>query len=240
MEPKDLPAVRVVKVGTLRIEDSEAASPFSFQIKSELGIGGGSTVTLIKADRTILVDTGFDFEWLNTIDNHERNTRGLIKALREAEVAPDDIDVIFVTHWHNDHSGNLSVFKRAQYMTSKLLFERLRSDSFIGLDDQEEIAVGVRVLFTPGHTVDHASVVVETLLGGARVRVAITGDAVISHSYFQSGRIWQDNSDFYDITSARKSILRLVEHSDIIIPGHGVPFQTFQPVWAKTPIIDPL
>lgn len=235
MEQKDLPTVRVVKVGTLRLEDSEAASSFSFEIKSELGIGGGSTVTLIKADRTILVDTGFDFEWLNTIDNHERNTRGLIKALRDAEVAPDDIDVVFVTHWHNDHSGNLSVFKRAQYMASKLLLERLGLDSFSGLDDQAEIANGVKVLFTPGHTVDHASVVVETLLGGVRSRVAIAGDAVISHSYFQSGRIWQYNSDFHDVASARKSILRVVEQSDIIIPGHGVPFQTFQPAWAKTP-----
>ncbi|MBN1654705.1 MAG: MBL fold metallo-hydrolase [Deltaproteobacteria bacterium] len=234
VEEKDFPAVRVVKVGTLRLEASEVASTVGFEIKSALGIGGGSTVTLIKANRTILVDTGFDFEWLNTIDNHERNTRGLIRALRNSEAAPDDVDVLFFTHWHSDHSGNLSLFKKAQYMVSKPLSERLGSTSLIGLNDREEIAKGVTVLFTPGHTVDHASLIVDTSIGGVRVRVAIAGDAVISHSYFQSGRIWNYNSDFHDMSIARKSILRIIDHSDIIIPGHGVPFNTFQPEWAKS------
>ena len=229
MKQKDWPRVRVLKVGTICLEASEFASTLTHQIKSDLGIGGGSTVTLIEAEQRILVDTGFDCEWLDTISNDERNIRDLTGALKDLGIRAEDIDVVFITHWHRDHYGNLEAFKDARRMASRPLLERFRLDGFTGLDDGEEIAEGVKVMLTPGHTAEHASVVVDSVLGGVKARVAIAGDAIVSHSYFQAGRIWQCNADFHDVGEAKESIRRLVTQSDIIIPGHGVPFTTSRP-----------
>ena len=112
--------------------------------------------------------------------------------------------------------------------------ERLNLD-FEGVRDGKRIADGVRVVYTPGHTIDHASLLVRTenlrysvrighggkLIGIGEVNIAIAGDAVISSSYYITGRIWKHNSDFYSEEEAIRSIRRLEELADYIIPGHG-------------------
>jgi N-acyl homoserine lactone hydrolase len=233
MNQKHLPKVKILKVGTLCLEASELASTFTLQLKSDLGIGGGSTVTLIEAERRILVDTGFDYEWLDTPSNGERNAKDLVRALRDHGIMPDDVDTIFITHWHKDHFGNLEVFRKAGRLASKGMVHRFELEGFVGIDDQDKIADGVKMMLTPGHTIDHASIIVDSEVGDIKARVAIAGDAVVSHSYFQAGRIWQYNADFYNVEAARESVLRLMDVSDIIIPGHGVPFMSYKPAWAK-------
>ncbi len=226
---KRTPKVKIIKIGTLTQDASEMPSTFNLQLKSDLGIGGGSTVTFIKADQKFLVDTGYDYEWTNTRTNDKRNILNLTRALQIHRISPGDIDVVFITHWHRDHFGNLGIFKKARYMASKSLVNRFGLEQFVGVDDQEEIADGVKVMFTPGHTADQASILVDTTFRGVKARVAIAGDAVISHSYFQLGRIWKSNADFYSTEVARESMLRLAKASDLIIPGHGTPFMTYQP-----------
>jgi len=89
------------------------------------------------------------------------------------------------------------------------------------------------MVLTPGHTAEHASIIIESRLEGVKARLAIAGDVVISQSYFQAGHIWRYNADFYDVETLKNSILRIVESSDVIIPGHGVPFMTYNPDWLK-------
>jgi len=228
-----LPIVKIIKVGTLCHEASEMASTFNLQLKSDLGIGGGSTVTLIEAAQKILVDTGFDYEWKDTPDNNRSNARNLRQALRNEEITPDDIDIVFITHWHKDHFGNLELFKKAHFLASRLLVERFELEYFSGLDDGQQIMKGVKMVLTPGHTAEHASIIIESRLEGVKARLAIAGDVVISQSYFQAGHIWRYNADFYDVETLKNSILRIVESSDVIIPGHGVPFMTYKPDWLK-------
>lgn len=229
MNQNGLPVVKIIKVGTLIYEASELASMLALQIKSDMGIGGGSTATLIEADRKILVDTSFDYEWVNTPDNNKRNARNLTRALGNLGVKPDDIDIVFITHWHRDHFGNIGIFKKAMHLASKCLVERFGLKDFRGIDDREEITNSIRVILTPGHTIDHASLIIDTVVSGLKARIAIAGDAIVSHSYFQSGKVWKYNADFYSIEAAQNSIKQLVEMSDIIIPGHGAPFMTLRP-----------
>lgn len=217
--------VRIVKVGTLCCEASELAG-ISQQVKHELGVGGGSTVTLIDGSTRILVDTGFDYESLNTGTNNARNARGLVMALKLIGMKPDDVDGVFITHWHRDHFGNLPVFDKAEHLASKGLVERFRLKGFRGVNDGETMLPGVEVLFTPGHTVDHASIIVNSMLGGLKARIAVAGDAVLSHGYLQSGRVWQYNADFHNAEEASKSTQHLLELCDVIIPGHGTPFMS--------------
>lgn len=229
-----LPVVKIVKVGTTYIAPSEQASNILLQIKRDLGIGGGSTVTLIEADRRILVDTGFDYECLDTPVNDQKNAGNLIWCLKDLDMVPDDIDVVFITHWHKDHFGNLGIFNKAERLAPNGIVERFGLKDFRGIENQEEITSGVRMILTPGHTIDHASLTVNTVAGGISARVTVAGDAVISHGYFDSGRIWQYNADFFSVEKARQSLIHLIDVSDIIIPGHGAPFMAYKPPWIKS------
>jgi len=231
---KRLSSVRIIKLGTVCFTPSEVASTFTLKIKSDLGIGGGSTATLIDGERKILIDTSFDCEWLDDPGKNERNASNLVRSLGDLGIVPGDVDAVFITHWHRDHFGNLGVFHKAARLASKGLVERFGLEDFVGVDDQEEIGDGVKVMLTPGHTIDHASVMVDSILGGMKARVVIAGDAIISDAYFQSGRIWQYNADFYGLEAARESILRLINASDLVIPGHGVPFMSYRPEWVKS------
>jgi glyoxylase-like metal-dependent hydrolase (beta-lactamase superfamily II) len=219
----------VVKVGTLRLEPFELPGPLTLRCKGALGVGGGSTVALVESDVRLLVDTGFDFEESNDEANRRQNAEKLAFALRLLGLSPEMVDAVFITHWHRDHFGNLDLFPRAKRLVSAPLWERLNRERFGAVKDGEEIAAGVRVVYTPGHTDHHASVLVASRLAGLKTRIAVAGDAVVSCSYFAQGKVWQHNADFYDRGVALESIRRLADMSEIIVPGHGSPFVTFQP-----------
>ena len=119
--------------------------------------------------------------------DHDRSIGG---ALREVGLEPDAIDTVVMTHMHFDHSGGTTrktasgalepVFKRAKHVVQKLEWEdathpheRNRA-SYLGenigplgeagllqlVDGETELAPGVRVIPTPGHTRGHQSVLV--------------------------------------------------------------------------------
>jgi len=129
--------VRVIKIGTVSCEPTELASKLTQQIKSDLGIGGGSTVTLIQTGHLILVDTGFDREWLDTPENDERNATGLASSLGYLGLMAEDIDAVFITHWHEDHFGNLGIFHRAERLALKGMVERFGLHDYTKVDDEE-------------------------------------------------------------------------------------------------------
>jgi glyoxylase-like metal-dependent hydrolase (beta-lactamase superfamily II) len=116
--------------------------------------------------------------------------RSIGDALREVGVEPESIDTVVMTHMHFDHSGGTTrktssgalepVFKRAKHVVQKLEWEdathpheRNRA-SYLGenigplgeagllqlVDGETELAPGVRVIPTPGHTRGHQSVLV--------------------------------------------------------------------------------
>jgi len=119
--------------------------------------------------------------------NHDRS---IGDALREVGVEPDSIDAVVMTHLHFDHSGGTTrrttlgglepVFKRAKHIIQKLEWEdathpheRNRASYLqdnVGplgdagliqlVDGETEIAPGVRVVPTPGHTRGHQSVLI--------------------------------------------------------------------------------
>jgi glyoxylase-like metal-dependent hydrolase (beta-lactamase superfamily II) len=232
------PKCKIIKPGSCTLEAQEIASPTTSRIKYDLGIGGGSNVILIEADKRILVDTGFEYEMygLNS-ENVENNRKNLVSALEHYGYSPEDIEMVFITHWHLDHYGNLDIFKRAQRIASRIVVESKNLVDFISVDDGEEIAEGVKVVHTPGHTLGHASVLVNAKIGhqdqGLSFRIALAGDAIVSLSYFDEGKVWAYNEDFYDKEESRNSMKKLAMSSDVIIPGHGIPFVTFAPKWME-------
>jgi N-acyl homoserine lactone hydrolase len=127
----------------------------------------------------ILVDTGVGWptelvkEW-KVVNRHAAD------ALEQHDLSPADVRIVVNTHLHFDHCGQNAVFKHAPFYIQRTELERARRENditnqwfdFAGarfelLDGDSEVADGVRVVSTPGHTSGHQSVVVETPDGGA-------------------------------------------------------------------------
>jgi len=112
-------------------------------------------------------------------------------ALAEQDLIPSDVGLVINSHLHFDHCGQNPVFKHAPFYIQRTELERARVESpelgdwyeFMGarfelLDGDAEIAPGVRVISTPGHTSGHQCVVIDTaegqqiLIGDAAYRVS--------------------------------------------------------------------
>jgi len=143
----------------------------------------------------ILVDTGVGYpddlvkEW-RVVNRHAAD------ALAEHELSPADVRIVINTHLHFDHCGQNAVFKHAPFYVQRGELERARREDdvtaewfdFAGarfelVDGDSEIAEGVRVVATPGHTVGHQSVIVDADGGGA----LMIGDAAYTADIYEAG-----------------------------------------------------
>jgi len=171
----------------------------------------GSTVTLIKSDKNIVVDTG------SFLDKDK-----IINGLEKENLSPKDIDIIILTHLHLDHTVNTYLFENAN------IFYKLRGKDFDGLIgfpkegkikrfelvDGVKLAEDVSILFTPGHTEDGLSVVVNTSEG----KIVIAGDSFDSKKWID---LDVQPSLCWNLEEFNKSRRKILEVADYIIPGHG-------------------
>ncbi|MFF5976123.1 MBL fold metallo-hydrolase [Streptomyces sp. NPDC012769] len=123
----------------------------------------------------LVFDTGLG-EGSPEADAHYRPVR------RPLAVGPDDVDLVVNCHLHFDHIGGNQRFPRTPVLVQRTeLATALAGDytidallpgvRYVELDGEHEIAPGVRVVPTPGHTDGHQSLVLDhgdrvTLLAG--------------------------------------------------------------------------
>jgi glyoxylase-like metal-dependent hydrolase (beta-lactamase superfamily II) len=214
----------VVKVGTSTVDPGRIASQDLISLKHALGIGGGSSVTLIEGGgERLLVDTGYDKEGDISPENTLANWDKLNNLLGLCGVHPSSISKIFLTHLHRDHSGLVERFPEASWMCYGGELEGYQgplAGRMLAVDEGETVVPNTRVILTPGHTRGHASL----LWANEWVKIAIAGDSILSLSWLNSGYIWKFNSDFGGVEAARKSAKKLLESADLVIPGHGQAF----------------
>jgi N-acyl homoserine lactone hydrolase len=169
----------------------------------------------------ILVDTGVGFhdrlikEW-KVVNRHAAD------ALAEHQLSPADVRIVINTHLHFDHCGQNTVFKHAPFYIQRAELERGRKDEpvtewfdFAGarfelIDGDAEIAEGVRVVATPGHTVGHQSVLVD--MGGGQAMMI--GDAAYTSEIYEAGDqadLARWNGQYADRKSWSDSLRRLRE-----------------------------
>ena len=166
-----------------------------------------STSTLIRTeDRLIVVDTSSRF------------LRPALKtSFRELGVFAKDVDTVVLTHSHDDHTGNLDMFPNAKVYLHEGCPEDLPFKYEVVKEDME-LAEGVRLVHTPGHTPDSMSVFVK-----ADRYYAVAGDAIPLEDNVRKRVPPRLNCD-PDL--AMQSIKSIVRFADVIVPGHGFPFMT--------------
>jgi glyoxylase-like metal-dependent hydrolase (beta-lactamase superfamily II) len=167
-------------------------------------IEADSTSTLIRASNmNIVVDT---------------STKEMLPAIRtsfrQIGVLPKDVNAVVLTHTHHDHCENNDLFKKAKFYVRKE--ECPEGNGFVAVSEDIEIAPGVRLKHTPGHTRGSMSVLVES-----ERRYAIAGDAIPLED---NCRRMVPPGINYDIATAMESIKSITDYADVIVPGHGSPF----------------
>ncbi len=218
--------VRVIKIGSCTLDPGNLASDEGVAIKNELGVGGGSTVTMIcEQNNILLIDTGFEREGDLSAANKVYNGRVLAEMLARHDIAPEAVTKVFVTHCHGDHVGGLEIFSRARWYChhqAREDFPEAWQAKFIGVQAGDELLPRATVLHTPGHTPWHCSILWTD--PARKIRIAICGDAIINLAWLQSGLVWRWNRDFAGAEPARESTGKLLQQADLLIPGHGQPF----------------
>ena len=163
-----------------------------------------SSSVLIRTDeRMIVVDTSTPY------------MRPAIKlSFKQIGVFPKDVDTVVLTHTHFDHVGNNGMFENAEILVHP--DEHGRIDGAKPLDTDKELANGVRIVHTPGHTQGSISVFVK-----ADKKYAIAGDAIPKYGNYE--RMVPPAININE-KAALESIKLITKYADVIIPGHDPPF----------------
>jgi glyoxylase-like metal-dependent hydrolase (beta-lactamase superfamily II) len=201
---------------------------------------------LVRTSRhTILIDTciGCDKTNHRILAWASRTDRSWLKRLGEAGVAPEEIDYVFCTHLHSDHSGWntqlvdgrwVPTFPNARYILSRREVEHaqrtgmpqydenvlpvIRSGQAKLVEDDHALDDEIWLEPTPGHTPGH--VAVHLASGGARG--VMWGDLL--HSPMQCLRpdwwFMIDSDRAQGIASRRRVLEACVEHGHMILPAH--------------------
>lgn len=195
--------------------------------------------------RTILIDTAVGVAAQREIPTRIARTEPFLEELAAAGVSPGDIDIVVFTHLHFDHLGWASrdedgrrtpTFPNARYLVARtewdhwssqedaitrtLLAETLGPVAAAGrlnvVEGDHQIAPGIRLEPTPGHSPGHVSVHLES----EGSRAIVTGD-LIHHPAQMAHPGWWTTFDS-DVELARRTRLRFLEReagSDTLIIG---------------------
>ena len=161
-----------------------------------------STVVLVTSDKKILVETG-----------GRGSADKIITALKKEGREPKDIDLVICTHNHMDHLWNNYLFENAEIFEAGVLYRK--DGTFVVVEDLN-VAEGVEIVPTPGHTPEDHTILVRTTEG----IYAITGDLIMSEELLKSG----DTSFSHDAKLQKKNQNKILEKADFIVPGHGKMF----------------
>ncbi len=180
--------------------------------------------------------------------------------LRDKGIQPADVKVVIMTHFHPDHASAISDFPEATFLVSdveweaateggarqgynhsqfdhgfdyRLLdFDSEQASSFSGFARTLDVFGdgSVRVAFTPGHTLGHLSVVLQTATG----EVLVAGDAIFMHRTLEDDHLPAMLADEHLFRRSLRELRQYAKETPdaLVIPGHDwEAWQKLKPVY---------
>lgn len=202
-----------------------------------------SAANFIPADKAqffftpTLVNTGAELVLFDTGGAPE----GITAALAAAGVAPEQINVVVITHMHGDHVGGLGAagsptFANARYVTGAVehnhwsaagseAFEanvKPLNDKFTFIDDGATVAGGITGMAAFGHSPGHMVYMIES--GGQRL--AITADTANHYVWSLQKPDWEVKFDMDKAAAAatRKQVFGMLAADRVPFIGYHMPF----------------
>lgn len=229
--------VTALRMGTLGAD----RSALLYGVEAGVALDVPVFAAAIEGDgRRILVDTGIgDPAWVR--DNlgqtcEQTPEQTLPGALEGIGWRPEDVDVVVNTHLHYDHVGWNHLFPGKGIFVSRLEWEATAApigpmqaalystrewlappltpfDYSIVSADYHDVAPGVRLIATPGHSVGHQSVLVNTAVG----ILCVVGDAVNVEENFTTGT---PGGIHVSIADSIASMERIAREADAVLMAH--------------------
>ena len=198
--PSSLPAVTVLAEGYGKPIDGKSPRPFS---TDDGGRRAASTIVLVRAQgATIVVDPGL-------ISDRSR----LSDRLGQQGVRPAEVTHVVYSHHHPDHTVNTALFPNAIIVD---YWSTYKGDVWLDHPDNFLLAPGVRLLRTPGHTNEGATLIVETS----------DGIYACTHLWGSARGLGRPDSIAENPKVLEVHRQRVLEIADWIIPGHGPMFRS--------------
>jgi N-acyl homoserine lactone hydrolase len=178
-------------------------------------------------DGLVLLDTGIAEGNAEVEELYHPVRRPLDEALATAAVRPGDIRIVVNCHLHIDHCGGNPRFPDTPIFVQQVEFDAAHREEdypIVGLYDfpdaryelhggEADVAQGIRVVPTPGHTSGHQSLIVETNAG----RVVLAGQAV-------------NGATDYSRAQYASELRRSGSDEEVIVPEWIERLQEFDPV----------
>jgi len=166
--------------------------------------GVASSVSLVlDGAATIVVDPGM-----------VADTDLILEPLRALGLRPDAVTHVVVTHHHPDHTINVALFPNAELVD---LWARYRGDQWLDHEgDGYQVSDHARLILTPGHTNEDATLLVET----------DEGVVACTHAWWRADRTPEVDPLADDQAALEASRARILAEADTVVPGHGEPFAT--------------
>lgn len=163
----------------------------------------GSVSLVLDGEAVIVVDPGMVAD------------RELILApLRRLGFEAGQVSHVVVTHHHPDHTVNIGLFANAEVVD---FWARYRDDQWLDHDgDGYRVSAHARLLLTPGHTNEDATLLVET----------DAGVVACTHAWWHTDRTPEVDPLADDQAALETSRARILAEADLVVPGHGEPFAT--------------
>ena len=197
---------------------------------------------------TILIDTGCgDIDVINKMLYEEFGGKisfdlpkdeNIKSILEKSSTDPEEVDYVFISHLHHDHSSNIDLFPNATVVLSKkgwmeymkkerpyyyndALFptrpikyiSSLPAERIIFVEDEVEVLPGIKAFWVGGHTPGCMAVQVESAKG----RVVFTSDV----AFFRENVIKNRPIGlFYNLWECFEAYKKIRDNADIIITSH--------------------
>jgi glyoxylase-like metal-dependent hydrolase (beta-lactamase superfamily II) len=169
--------------------------------------GVASSVSLVvDGDATIVVDPGM-----------VADTDLILGPLRAHGFEPADVTHVVLTHHHPDHTINIALFPNAEVVD---FWARYRGSEWIDHEgDGHRVSRHTRLILTPGHTNEDATLLIET----------DAGVVACTHAWWHGDRTPEVDPVADDADALASSRTRILGEADLVVPGHGEPFATGRP-----------
>jgi len=161
----------------------------------------GTVTLIVDAGSVIIVDPGM-----------VASREALLAALESRDQRPADVTDVVFSHHHPDHTVNAALFPAARIHDHWAIYQ---GDRWVARDaDGAMLGPSTRLLRTPGHTAEDISTVASTP----------DGVYVCTHAWWSAAGPVEDplGTDQAALAASRDLLLSF---ADVIIPGHGAPFQ---------------